>query len=88
MCATGFNPPAFGDTYEITDVPNRSHILFHQGNVVADTRGCVLLGTHYGQLGEARGVLQSRKAVASFLSQCGETGSFEFDIKEQCEVSE
>lgn len=31
-------------TYEVMDVPNRSGILFHVGNYVDDTQGCILLG--------------------------------------------
>lgn len=32
----------FGPTF-LVDVPGRSGILFHAGNSVADTRGCILL---------------------------------------------
>ena len=42
--------PAFGRTFEISDVPGRSHILFHAGNVADDTQGCVLLGRYFGLL--------------------------------------
>lgn len=38
------NSPKFGETFEITDVPNRTHILMHSGNYVTDSIGCVLLG--------------------------------------------
>lgn len=38
------NSPKFGETFEITDVPNRTHILMHSGNYVTDSLGCVLLG--------------------------------------------
>ena len=38
------NSPKFGETFEITNVPNRTHILMHSGNYVTDSIGCVLLG--------------------------------------------
>ena len=76
--------PAFGPTFEITGVPGRTHILFHAGNVVRDTRGCVLLGRHFGQVGEDRGVVQSRSAVAEFLARCSGENGFEFEIREAC----
>lgn len=34
--------PRFGVTFSILNVPSRSGILFHKGNSVADTRGCIL----------------------------------------------
>lgn len=75
--------PAFGPTFEVVGVPGRSHILFHAGNVVRDTRGCVLLGSRYGRLGRDRAVLESRAALGSFLALCGESPSFDFEIMEQ-----
>ena len=38
------------DTYEVTDVPGRSRILFHIGNTEEDTAGCILLGERLGVL--------------------------------------
>jgi len=37
----------FGNTLRIEDKNNRSNILFHAGNSVKDTNGCILLGTSY-----------------------------------------
>ena len=36
------NSPKFGHTYEVKDVPGRTHILFHKGNYVSDSLGCIL----------------------------------------------
>ena len=77
--------PAFGRTFEISDVPGRSHILFHAGNVADDTQGCVLLGRYFGLLGQSRGVLQSRLTFRDFLERCSEVESFQFYIEEKCE---
>lgn len=40
--------PRFGKTWKIKNVPERSAILFHAGNTVKDTQGCVLVGNRYG----------------------------------------
>lgn len=58
--------PRFGQTYEITNVPNRSEIIFHVGNTVDDTRGCILLGTYLGQLNQKPAVLGSAVAMGEF----------------------
>jgi len=77
--------PGFGSTFEVADVPGRSHILFHAGNVSGDTQGCVLLGRYFGLLGTDRGVLQSGSAFRDFLERCSGVGSFQFFIEEKCE---
>jgi hypothetical protein len=47
--------PRFGRTWEVKDVPERSNILFHQGNTARDTEGCILVGGKYGvTLGDSR----------------------------------
>lgn len=39
--------PKFGITFQVQDVPGRENILFHWGNVRADTEGCILIGSHF-----------------------------------------
>ena len=41
------NSPKFGNTFEITGIENRSHILFHWGKEEEDSLGCVILGETY-----------------------------------------
>lgn len=60
--------PGFGNVYEIANVPGRTHILVHPGNLARDTEGCVLLGRRYGTLDGQRGILTSRDTVTEFLS--------------------
>lgn len=74
--------PRFGETFEITGVPGRSHILFHAGNLAADTRGCVLLGSRFGNLGGQRAVLESKAALTAFLAELDRQESFELVIRE------
>jgi hypothetical protein len=74
--------PTFGPTFEVADVPGRTAILFHQGNVARDTHGCILLGSRFGRLGPERGVLDSRAAFAEFLDRCADERVFQFTIEE------
>jgi hypothetical protein len=50
-------------TFEITNVPNHTHILFHPGNYNKDSDGCVLLGLEKSDTA----VLKSRDAFAKFM---------------------
>lgn len=60
--------PKFGDTFEITNVPNRSHILFHAGNVPEDSLGCVLVGERFDPVKGQNGITASREGFAEFLA--------------------
>lgn len=57
--------PHFGETFMVKDVPGRTNILFHTGNTIQDTEGCIILGS--GLLGNEQGVSESRKAFDRFM---------------------
>ncbi len=60
--------PTHGNTFEVTNVPGRTNILFHKGNTSEDTAGCILLGQYFGKLGEHRAVLNSGTTYKKFMS--------------------
>lgn len=74
--------PKYGDTFMISGVPGRSHVLFHSGNVVKHTKGCVLLGQYFGKLRGNRAVLNSGKTFKKFLNILSGKGSFDLEIVE------
>lgn len=60
-------------TYQILEVPNRTGIRLHSGNLagrkpayVTHSLGCPLLGYKVGTIKKQRAVLDSRRAVADF----------------------
>lgn len=63
--------PKFGLTYQVTNVPERDHILFHAGNTHKDTHGCILLGLQYGRLDKETAILASRSAFQKFMELMG-----------------
>lgn len=75
--------PKFGDTFEIRNVPGRSHVLFHAGNTQDDTLGCVLLGQTVGKLKENRAVLNSGNTFRAFLAVLGNEDKFHLTVKEE-----
>lgn len=60
--------PTFGSTYVVRHVPARSDILFHAGNLVDHTEGCILLAQHYGKLKGNRAILNSGETFNRFLN--------------------
>lgn len=74
--------PNFGTTYEILDVPNRSDILFHKGNTVGETKGCILLGEEFGYVAGNIGVLASGKAFSEFMQRVHNEDQFKLIIEE------
>jgi hypothetical protein len=73
--------PRFGDTFKVTNVDGRTHILFHKGNTEPDTKGCILLGSYFGIMGGKRAIFNSKKAFDDFMKIVGGLEEFELDIK-------
>jgi len=74
--------PTFGETFEVMNVPGRSHILFHAGNVLADTAGCIILAQHYGKLAGDRAVLNSGATFHVFMGMMQDENIFHLTITE------
>src|SRR3990167_9760783 len=62
-----FHGTKWPNTFEII-VPGHIAGLFDSGNVEADTKGCVLLGSTTGKLKGNRAVLNSGETFRNFLS--------------------
>lgn len=61
----------FGTTYEVCNVPDRDDILFHAGNEIKDTEGCILLAEKFGKLKGDRAVLNSGNTFKNFMNDMG-----------------
>jgi len=59
--------PLFHNTYKILDIPERTGVLFHPGNSVTDTEGCIILAQYWGKLHGNRAVLNSGNTFKEFL---------------------
>tara|TARA_R100000541_G_C1886266_1_gene83005 strand:+ start:646 stop:984 length:339 start_codon:yes stop_codon:yes gene_type:complete len=58
--------------WHVKDVPGRTAILFHAGNLVEDSLGCILVGLSHGYLSGAEAVISSRKALDKMRQHLGE----------------
>ena len=74
--------PTYGETYVVHNVPGRTHILFHGGNVAGDTEGCILLGQHFGKLNHNRGILNSGITFKNFINKLRGHDEAHLTIKE------
>jgi len=74
--------PKVGATYEICNIPDRDDVLFHAGNVIKDTEGCVILAEKFGKLRGDRAVLNSGKTFLNFLNVMLPYKQFKLRIKE------
>ena len=74
--------PKFGSTFEICDVPGRSHILFHSGNIEDDTHGCIITGKRIRMFKNKVAVLLSRIAFKRFMRILNPDDYFKLEIKD------
>ena len=81
---TKYTSQKYPATYQVNSVPGRSLILFHPGNTVDDTTGCIILGQYFGKLRSAeRAVLNSGKTFREWMAWMGANQTFWLNIKEE-----
>ncbi len=78
-----WNSPKFGRTYLVMGVPNRASILFHPGNRITDTSGCIIVAQHWGKLYGDRAVLNSGKTYKEFMRRLYPDETIHLTIKEE-----
>jgi len=74
--------PKFGATFKVVDVPGRSMILFHSGNLISDSRGCLILAESFGKLNGNRAVLNSGATFKKFMEIMDGVDKFMLTIRE------
>lgn len=81
-------------TFMVGAVPNRSAIIFHAGNTIKDTLGCILVGRYYTEFSNQSptsaqegieltpGVGESRLALTRMMESLDGLESFILEIRE------
>ena len=72
------NSQKFGYTFEVKDVPNRTHILFHKGNYTHNTKGCILVGEQF----ESNCIAASQAGFKEFIWRLRGRANFTLEIQE------
>jgi len=79
--------PRFGDTYEVTNVTGRTHILFHKGNGIEDTQGCILIGEEFSGTFDRPMVVSSQRGFSEFLALLDGKQEFDLDLRDCATIS-
>lgn len=74
--------PKFGPTFLVRDVPGRSEILFHKGNLSDDSHGCILVGEAFNPVLGRPGITASAEGFAEFLKVTSMCLEFPLEIVE------
>lgn len=69
-------------TFEICNVPNRDHILFHIANNVKDLLGCIGVAEEFGELRGKPAVLSSGRGFAEFMNKLHGVDSYWLTIED------
>jgi hypothetical protein len=59
--------PKFGETFLLQDVPGRSEILLHKGNIDDDSHGCILVGEAFNYVRGEDGITSSKEGFDEFM---------------------
>lgn len=74
--------PKFGDTFEVLNVPGRSEILFHKGNIDDDSHGCILVGEAFNPILGKPGITEAGHGFAELMSIMRLTDRFQLSVIE------
>lgn len=74
--------PKFGVTFEVMEVPGRSAILFHKGNIDDDSHGCILIGESFNPVLGKPGISESGHGFEEFLALLKMTDRFPLVVRE------
>lgn len=72
----------YSETFEITSIPGRSDVLFHAGNNIEDTKGCVLVAASFRGLKYKRGVSNSGATFDLFMQAMKGVNEFQLTVRE------
>jgi len=74
--------PRFGETFLLQDVPRRSEILFHTGNISYHSSGCILVGESFNYVMGQQGITASKEGFKEFLSILEGRNEFTIEIED------
>lgn len=83
-CFRRLSPARGYEVFELRDVPGRHNVQIHKGNSVADTLGCILVGTNFGKNGT---ITESKKAFETLMRDLEGVEEFTLHVRDAAAVS-
>lgn len=77
---TRYKSKQFGETFLVKGVTGRDGILFHSGNVVSDTKGCICLGMNFEPWDGRWAITKSKDAMRQFMESLKGKDDFMLEI--------
>ena len=71
------------DTYEVSQVPNRTRILLHKGNWPEDSKGCFLIGESFGVLKGRTAIVDSAGGFTEFMERANGVQQFTLVVEDK-----
>lgn len=69
------------NTFQVMNVPERSAILFHTGNLLEHSAGCILIGEIFDPYKGEPAILSSRKGFEEFMKKLEDKQDFQLLIQ-------
>lgn len=74
--------PKFGDVFELTQVPGRTHVLIHKANFLMDLRGCIAVGEEFAGTMAQPYLGDSKSWFDQFMTLLAGETAFEIAIRD------
>jgi hypothetical protein len=78
-----FHSASHPDTFQVMNVPDRTGILFHTGNLMQHSAGCILIGEQFELYKGQPAVLSSKKGFKEFMDKLGSMQDFQLLIQDR-----
>ncbi len=75
-----FESPTYGETFIVEDVSGRTYILFHPGNGIENSKGCILVAQRLAIWDNELKIGDSRKGFNEFMSELEGVEEFELIV--------
>ena len=80
-----FHSESHPDTFQVMNVPDRTGILFHTGNLMQHSAGCILIGEVFDLYKGQPAVLSSSKGFKEFMQKLMDKQDFQLLIQNRGE---